>query len=152
MYRTPVGEINVAKKMVNIGAIIGGEGSGGVIFPSIHPGRDAIVGIGLIMQLLAEVGGTVSELKASLPQYQIAKGKIELGSISPDSALKKIQDSLDKNIPINTEDGLRIDYLDYWVHLRKSNTEPIVRVIAEARMMEKANAVVESFKQRILAL
>ncbi len=150
VYRTPVGEINVAKKMVNIGAIIGGEGSGGVILPSIHAGRDAIVGIGLILQLLADFNGTVSELKASLPQYQIAKGKIELGKISPDVALQRIQASVGSNATINTEDGLRIDYPDYWVHLRKSNTEPIVRVIAEARTMEQASEVVNDFTKRIL--
>jgi phosphomannomutase len=150
VHRTPVGEINVAKKMKNIGAIIGGEGSGGVIFPSIHTGRDAIVGIGLIMQLLADFGGTVSELKASLPHYQIAKGKIGLGKISPDAALQKIQNAVGNEATINTEDGLRIDFPDYWVHLRKSNTEPIVRVIAEARTMGRASEVVNEFTKQIL--
>lgn len=159
VHRTAVGEINVAKRMKNIGAIIGGEGSGGVILPAVHTGRDAIVGIGLILQLLAEfrpkdggqVGGTVSELKASLPQYQIAKGKIELGNMSPDAVLLKIQSVHAKDGIINTEDGLKIDFPDYWVHLRKSNTEPIVRVIAEAKTMEKALEVVEQFKKEILA-
>jgi phosphomannomutase len=151
VFRTPVGEINVAKRMKSIGSIIGGEGSGGVIFPSIHTGRDAIVGIGLILQLLAERGGTVSDLKASLPQYQIAKGKIDLGTISPDAALLKIQNSVGNEATVNTEDGLRIDYPDYWVHLRRSNTEPIVRVITEARTMKKALEAVDSFKKQILA-
>lgn len=150
VHRTPVGEINVAKRMKNIGSVIGGEGSGGVILPAVHTGRDAIVGIALILQFVAECNGTVSELKASLPQYQIAKGKIELGKISPDAALQKIQNSVGKEATINTEDGLRIDYPDYWVHLRKSNTEPIVRVIAEARTMEKAVEVVERFKNQIV--
>lgn len=150
VHRTPVGEINVAKKMKNIGAIIGGEGSGGVIFPAIHCGRDAIVGIGLIMQLLADFRGTVSELKASLPQYQIAKGKIELGNTSPDAALQRIQNTIGNEATVNTEDGLRIDYPDYWVHLRKSNTEPIVRVIAEARTAEQASEVVGEFTKKIL--
>jgi len=122
--------------MKNIGSIIGGEGSGGVILPAVHTGRDAIVGIGLILQLLAEFGGTVSELKSSLPGYQIAKGKIELGKISPDEALQKIQLAVRDKAVVNTEDGVRIDYPDYWVHLRKSNTEPIVRVIAEAKDYE----------------
>lgn len=149
VYRTPVGEINVAKKMKNIGAIVGGEGSGGVILPAVHTGRDAIVGIGLILQLLAEFGGTVSALKASMPQYQIAKGKIELGKISPDDALQNIQRSVGSDATINTEDGLRIDYPDYWVHLRKSNTEPIVRVIAEARTMSEAAAIVQKFTDQI---
>ncbi len=151
VQRTPVGEINVAKRMKNIGSIIGGEGSGGVILPAVHTGRDAIVGIGLIMQLLAEFGGTVSELKSSLPEYQIAKGKIELGKISPDEALRKIQLAVRDEATVNTDDGVRIDYPDYWVHLRKSNTEPIVRVIAEAKTMKQALQVVEDFKQRILS-
>ena len=149
VHRTPVGEINVAKRMKNIGAVIGGEGSGGVILPAVHAGRDAIVGIGLLLQMLSEFSGTVSELKASLPQYQIAKGKIELGSISPDSALQKIQTSHAHEGIMNTDDGLKIDFPDYWVHLRKSNTEPIIRVIAEARTMEKANEVVVKFKKEI---
>ena len=106
-------------------------------------------GIGLLLQMLSEFSGTVSELKASLPQYQIAKGKIELGSISPDSALQKIQTSHAHEGIMNTDDGLKIDFPDYWVHLRKSNTEPIIRVIAEARTMEKANEVVVKFKKEI---
>ncbi|MBI5473126.1 MAG: phosphoglucosamine mutase [Ignavibacteriae bacterium] len=151
VQRTPVGEINVAKRMKNIGSIIGGEGSGGVILPAVHTGRDAIVGIGLILQLLTEFGGTVSELKASLPEYQIAKGKIELGRISPDSALQRIQNDVGKDAVVNTEDGLRIDYPDHSVHLRKSNTEPIVRVIAEAKSMNRALQIVEEYKKKILA-
>jgi phosphomannomutase len=136
--------------MKSIGAIIGGEGSGGVILPALHTGRDAIVGIGLILQLLSEFGGTVSQFKATLPQYHIAKGKIELGKISPDAALQRIQSTAGADAIINTDDGLRLDFPDYWVHLRKSNTEPIVRVIAEAKTMERAAAVVQKFTQQIL--
>lgn len=149
VYRTPVGEINVAKKMKAIGAIIGGEGSGGVILPAVHLGRDAIVGIGLILQLLSESAGTLSDLKASLPQYSIAKGKIKLGTISPDEVLAAMKEKYRNNGKITTEDGLRIDFPDYWVHLRKSNTEPIVRVIAEAKTMEQAVNVVEKFSKEI---
>lgn len=149
VHRTPVGEINVAKKMKDVGAVIGGEGSGGVILPSVHYGRDSIVGIGLILQMLAESGGTLSELKSSLPQYSIAKSKIELGTISPDAVLKKLEASYSGKARINTEDGLRLDFDDYWVHLRKSNTEPIVRVIAEAGTMEEANKIVEQFMNEI---
>lgn len=149
VYRTPVGEINVAKKMNEVGAVIGGEGSGGVILPAVHYGRDAIVGIGLILQMLAESGGTLSELKASLPQYSIAKSKIELGKISPDAVLKKLEAAYAGKARINTEDGLRLDFDDHWVHLRKSNTEPIVRVIAEAGTMERAADIVERFKKEI---
>lgn len=147
--RTPVGEINVAKKMKEIGAVIGGEGSGGVILPAVHLGRDAIVGVGLILQMLAEFDGTLSEMKATLPQYSIAKGKIELGNISPDTVLKKIQSSQNGAGQFNTDDGLRIDFPDHWVHLRKSNTEPIVRVIAEAKTMQHAVEMVEKFKRDI---
>ncbi len=149
VYRTPVGEINVAKKMQAVGAIIGGEGSGGVILPAVHTGRDAIVGIALILHLVAEFGGTLSALKASLPAYHIAKGKIELRNSAPDAALERIVDSYKSAGRINTEDGVRIDFADAWVHLRKSNTEPIVRVIAEARTMEKAQEIVATFTRQI---
>jgi phosphomannomutase len=148
--RTPVGEINVAKKMKQVGAVIGGEGSGGVILPAVHLGRDAIVGIALILQMLAESGGTLSELKTSLPQYSIAKGKIDLGSTSPDTALKKIESLQAGEARINKDDGLRIDFADHWIHLRKSNTEPIVRVIAEAGTIQQAIGVVERFKREIM--
>lgn len=151
VHRTPVGEINVAKKMRAIGAIIGGEGSGGVILPAVHTGRDAIVGVALILQLLTDFGGTVSELKSTLPHYQIAKGKIALGKTSPDEAIERIRRTLGADVRVNTDDGLRIDYSDYWVHLRKSNTEPIVRVIAEARTMARALEVVDTFAQQIRA-
>ncbi len=148
-FRTPVGEINVARKMKEIGAVIGGEGSGGVILPAVHCGRDAIVGIGLILQMLAEFDGTLSEVKSTLPQYSIAKGKIEIGTISPETVLNRIQSSQNGAGRFNTDDGLRIDFPDYWVHLRKSNTEPIVRVIAEARTMPHAVEEVEKFKREI---
>jgi phosphomannomutase len=151
VVRTPVGEINVARKMKEIGAVIGGEGSGGVILPDVHLGRDAIVGIGLILQLLAEAGTTLSGLKATLPQYSIAKGKMELGPVSPDDALARVRDAHARDGKINTDDGLKIDFDDYWVHLRKSNTEPIVRIIAEAPTMVRAASVVESFRKEILA-
>ena len=149
VLRTPVGEINVAKKMKSAGAIVGGEGSGGVILPAVHLGRDAIVGIGLVLQMLAESGGTLSALKAGMPQYSIAKGKIELGTSSPDGVLKHLQSSHTGEGVVNTDDGLKIDFAGYWVHLRRSNTEPIVRIIAEAGTMAEALTVVEGFKQRI---
>jgi phosphomannomutase len=150
--RTPVGEINVAKKMQQIGAVIGGEGSGGVILPAVHLGRDALVGAGLILQMLSEFRGTLSEMKATLPMYSIAKGKIKLGGLSPEKVLEKIQSSRNGTGRFNTDDGLRIDFPDHWVHLRKSNTEPIVRVIAEAKTMQQAIEIVESYKREIHAL
>ncbi len=148
---TPVGEINVAKKMKEVGAVIGGEGSGGVILPEVHLGRDAIVGIVLVLQHLAEFGGTLSELKATLPQYYITKGKIDLGTLNPDAILKKLMADHSVSGAINTDDGLKIDFSESWVHLRKSNTEPIIRIIAEAHTKAEADELVKKFTAKILA-
>lgn len=149
--RTAVGEINVAKKMKEIGAIIGGEGSGGVILPDVHLGRDAIVGIALVLQYLTDFGGTVSELKTTLPQYSITKGKVDLGTLNPDPILQKLAKEYTVREKINTEDGLKIDFQESWVHLRKSNTEPIIRIIAEAHTKGEADELVKKFTQEILA-
>jgi phosphomannomutase len=149
--RTPVGEMNVAKKMKEVGAIIGGEGSGGVILPKVHLGRDALVGIGLVLQYLMEFGGTMSELKAALPQYLITKGKIELGTLHADAILKRLQEKFSSAGSINTDDGLKIDFPEAWVHLRKSNTEPIIRIIAEAHTKAEADDLVKKFTAEILA-
>ena len=149
-YRTAVGEINVAKKMQEVGAIIGGEGSGGVILPKVHMGRDALVGIGLVLQSLMEFGGTMSELKSTLPQYSITKGKIELGSLDADAILKHLQAKYSSAGIMNTDDGLKIDFPASWVHLRKSNTEPIIRIIAEAHTKAEADELVKKFTGEIL--
>ena len=149
--RTPVGEINVAKKMKEVGAIIGGEGSGGVILPKVHLGRDAIVGIVLVLQHLMESGGKMSELKAALPQYFITKGKIELGSLNADAILIRLQKKFSSTGIINNDDGLKIDFPEAWVHLRKSNTEPILRIIAEAHTKAEADDLVKKFTAEILA-
>ena len=150
VHRTPVGEINVASKMKAVNSIIGGEGSGGVILPEVHLGRDAIVGIGLFMQLLANFGGKASALKASLPQYEIVKNKIELGSLKPDEILKRLHSKYSKTETTNFDDGLKIDFPVSWVHLRKSNTEPIIRIIAEARTREEASQLVDRFQNEIV--
>ena len=147
--RTPVGEINVAKKMKELGAIVGGEGSGGVILPKVHLGRDAIVGIALTLQHLAEFGGTVSELKKTMPQYFITKGKVEIGKLNPDTVLATIREKHAVQGTVNTDDGLKIDFADSWVHLRKSNTEPIIRIIAEAPQKKGANKLVNDFTKEI---
>lgn len=147
VYRTPVGEINVAAKMREVGALIGGEGSGGIILPAVHTGRDAVVGIALLLQLVAEFDGTVSALKASLPQYCIAKERVKLRS--PERALQSVLNAPPKTGLINTEDGVRIDFDDSWVHLRKSNTEPIVRVIAEAPTPERASELAQTFRRSL---
>lgn len=134
IFRSRVGEINVVKKMKEVNAVIGGEGSGGVILPEVHYGRDAIVGIALVLQHLVEFKGTLSELKASLPRFEIVKKRIVLNGQDPDKVVNQIAAgfSSDKSVNLNYDDGLKIDAPDYWVHLRKSNTEPIIRVVAEA--------------------
>lgn len=147
--RTPVGEIHVAKKMKELGALVGGEGNGGVILPSVHLGRDALLGIALTLQHLAEFGGPLSALKKSLPGYFITKGKIELGSINADESLGKLKQKHSNEGIVNTEDGLKIDFPTSWVHLRKSNTEPIIRIIAEAQTKKEANDIVQRFTEEI---
>jgi phosphomannomutase len=129
--RTPVGEINVVKKMKAVGAIVGGEGSGGVILPMVHAGRDALVGSALVLNAFARFDGPLSAYKATLPQYEIRKLKYDLANMNADLALERAAD-IYANERINTEDGVRIDFEEGWVHLRKSNTEPIIRAIAES--------------------
>ncbi len=132
VFRSPVGEANVVKKMKEVGAIIGGEGSGGVIYPALHYGRDALVGIAITLQNLLEFGGSMSEFKKSLPEYHISKKKILLENVEPDSVIKALSEK-NSGQKINTDDGLRIDFPDHWVHFRKSNTEPIIRIVTEAK-------------------
>jgi phosphomannomutase len=148
VYRSPVGEANVVQKMKEVNAVIGGEGSGGVIYPTLHYGRDALVGIAITLQHLTEFGGTLSELKTKLPYYFIAKKKILTGNINPDEIIKTIAEK-NKSGKINTEDGLRIDFDDYWIHFRKSNTEPIIRIITEAKTEAKAKELSEKYFQEI---
>lgn len=146
-----VGEVNVVTKMKEVGAVIGGEGNGGVIYPEIHYGRDALVGVALFLTLMAKSGRKVTEIKASLPQYAIAKNKIEL---TPDIDVDAILEAVKKkyaNERVTDIDGVKIDFPDCWVHLRKSNTEPIIRIYSEAETLEKADqlardmiAVIES--------
>ena len=143
-FRAPVGEANVVIKMKEVNAVIGGEGSGGVIYPAVHYGRDALVGAAIVLQHLLEFGGTMSELKASLPQYFIAKDKIAIGENDPDEIVQKLVEKY-SNEKTNTDDGLRIDFEDHWVHFRKSNTEPIIRCIAEAGTENSAAGFIEKY-------
>ena len=138
VYRSPVGEANVVKKMKEVDAVIGGEGSGGVIYPPLHYGRDALCAIAITLQHLTEFKEPMSRLKESLPQYFIIKKKIEIKT-DPDKLLNSIITKF-KNVKINTEDGVRVDFEDHWVHLRKSNTEPIIRIITEAKSKEEAES------------
>lgn len=136
-----VGEVNVTTKMKEVGAVIGGEGNGGVIYPESHYGRDALVGIALFLSSLAHKGCKVSELRATFPDYYIAKNRIDLTpSTDVDAILEKVK-QMYSNEQVNDVDGVKIDFPDKWVHLRKSNTEPIIRVYSEASSMEEADAL-----------
>ena len=136
-----VGEVNVVTKMKATNAVIGGEGNGGVIYPASHYGRDALVGIALFLSHLAHEGKKVSELRATYPPYFIAKNRVDLTpEIDVDAILAKVKE-IYKNEEINDIDGVKIDFADKWVHLRKSNTEPIIRVYSEASTMEAAEEI-----------
>jgi phosphomannomutase len=137
LYRSPVGEINVIKKMKETGAVIGGEGSGGVILPEVHYGRDSLVGIALILSELAEFGRKVSAFKKQLPEYHILKEKFELKDTDLDKIISLVKEKY-SSYPMNEEDGLRIDFESSWVNFRKSNTEPIMRIITEAHSKKEA--------------
>ena len=137
-----VGEVNVTTKMKEVGAIIGGEGNGGVIYPESHYGRDALVGIALFLTSLAKKGCKVSELRKTFPDYQIAKNRIDLTpETDVDAILVKVKEMFaqDPEAAVNDIDGVKIDFPTRWVHLRKSNTEPIIRVYSEAQTMEEAD-------------
>lgn len=145
-----VGEVNVTTKMKEVGAIIGGEGNGGVIYPESHYGRDALVGIALFLSSLAQKGCTASELRHTLPDYQIAKNRIDLTpDTDVDAILVKVKEMFAANseATVNDIDGVKIDFPTKWVHLRKSNTEPIIRVYSEAQTMDEADALGKQLMQ-----
>ncbi len=142
-----VGEVNVTTKMKEVGAVIGGEGNGGVIYPESHYGRDALVGIALFLSALAHKGCRVSELRASLPDYFIAKNRIDLTPQTDiDAILAKVKEMYSDE-QVNDIDGVKIDFADKWVHLRKSNTEPIIRVYSEAATMSEADELGKKLMQ-----
>jgi phosphomannomutase len=148
-FASAVGEVNVVAQMKAVDAVIGGEGNGGVIFPKLHYGRDALVGIGLFLSHLARVGLKASKLKASYPAYSIRKNKIDL---SPELDLDQIFIHLKKAYPtaeINETDGLKLDLENGWIHLRKSNTEPIIRVYTESENEEAAQELAEQVMAKI---
>lgn len=145
-----VGEVNVTTKMKDVHAVIGGEGNGGVIYPESHYGRDALVGIALFLSNLAHKGCTISELRSTYPEYCIAKNRIDLTpSTDVDAILVKVKEMYGKedNVQVTDIDGVKLDFPDKWVHLRKSNTEPIIRVYSEAETMEKADALGKKLMQ-----
>lgn len=142
-----VGEVNVTTKMKEVGAVIGGEGNGGVIYPESHYGRDALVGIALFLSSLAHKKFTASQLRATFPNYFIAKNRIDLTpSTDIDAILEKVKEMYASE-KITDIDGVKIDFPDKWVHLRKSNTEPIIRVYSEAATMEEADALGKKLMQ-----
>lgn len=149
-HASAVGEVNVVSKMKEVGAVIGGEGNGGVILPELHYGRDALVGIALFLSHLAQFGKSASRLRATYPGYHIAKNKIEL---SPDIDLQATFEALKekyKKQPINTVDGLKIEFDKDWVHLRPSNTEPIIRIYAESQSSTTAENIARKIMQDVV--
>lgn len=146
-HAAAVGEVNVVEKMKECSAVIGGEGNGGVIYPECHYGRDALVGIALFLTLLAKKGKKVSELRKEYPAYFMSKQRLDLKpGTNPDSILDKMK-TLFANEQINTCDGVKIDFPDKWVHFRKSNTEPIIRIYSEARTQAEADALADEMRK-----
>ena len=150
-----VGEVNVVKKMKETKAVIGGEGNGGIIVPELHYGRDALIGIALFLTHLAKFGKSVKALRNTYPRYHISKNKIELNEdVNVKQIFKQIKEKYKKQ-PINTEDGLRIEFDTDWVHLRTSNTEPIIRIYSESSSETMANniakRIMEDIKEMMMA-
>lgn len=144
-FASAVGEVNVVAKMKEVGAIIGGEGNGGVIYPELHYGRDALVGTALFLTHLAHKGITMTELRKTYPAYFASKNKIELTpAVDVDKVLREMKGRYATE-KVNDIDGVKIDFADSWVHLRKSNTEPIIRIYTEAGSMEEADALAQRF-------
>lgn len=151
-FASAVGEVNVVEKMKQTQAIIGGEGNGGIIFPELHYGRDSLVGIALFLTHLAEKNIRVSELRKEYPAYFMSKDKIELTpGLNVDSILEKLAEKYASE-EISTIDGVKIDFPENWVHLRKSNTEPIIRIYTEAKSQTQADELGHRFKKEILSL
>jgi phosphomannomutase len=151
-YASAVGEVNVVTKMKEVGAVLGGEGNGGVILPDLHYGRDSLVGIAMVLSHLAKSGKSLSTLRAEYPAYYMAKNKIQLeAGMDVDGLLQKMEAKYASE-EISTVDGVKIDFAEEWVHLRKSNTEPIIRIYTEALSPEKAQALAERFISEIQAM
>ena len=151
-YASAVGEVNVTTKMREVGAVIGGEGNGGVIYPELHYGRDALVGTALFLTWLTERGLTMTQLRATYPSYFASKNKIQLTpAIDVDKVLREVKERY-ANENVNDIDGVKIDFPENWVHLRTSNTEPIIRVYTEAKSMDEADALAKRFIAEIEAI
>jgi len=150
VFRSAVGEINVVEKMHEAGAVLGGEGNGGVILPDLHHGRDALVGVAMILQLLANEQISMRDLKSDLPDYFMVKLKQDIGDLNPEDLLSKMADRYSDE-KISTIDGVKIDFEEGWVHMRRSNTEPIIRVYAEAGSAEEAESLGQRFMKELIA-
>ena len=151
-YASAVGEVNVVAKMKEVGATIGGEGNGGIIDPRLHYGRDSLIGLALVLSHLATSGKTINELRDSYAHYEMVKDKIEL---NPELDLQEAlyaMEALYPEIPLSNIDGLKLDFPDGWVHLRGSNTEPIVRVYAEAGTQARAQELAGEVKARFIEM
>ncbi len=146
--RSAVGEINVVKKMLDINANLGGEGNGGVILRGAHLGRDSLVGVAMVLQRMTMSDDPISVIHAGLPQFTIVKSRIDLAGIDAEAALSRIQKKI-TDADVNTVDGLKLSWGDRWVHIRKSNTEPILRIYAEAPDRKGAEELVEEVKQLV---
>ena len=151
-YSSAVGEVNVVEKMKEVKAVIGGEGNGGVILPDLHYGRDALAGVALILSHLAETELSLSALKKKYPEYRMVKDKIALDdNLDLDELLSKLRAAYETE-EINTLDGLKVDFEHSWVHLRRSNTEPIIRIYAEAQSEEDARHLVDRIKKQVRSM
>ncbi|MDQ3072961.1 MAG: phosphoglucosamine mutase, partial [Bacteroidota bacterium] len=138
-----VGEVHVVKRMKETGAIIGGEGNGGIIYPELHYGRDALAGIALFLTHLAKSEKSCTQLRALYPNYYLSKNKVQLDeSVDLDKVLGLVQQKY-KQLPVNTEDGVRIEFDNDWIHLRRSNTEPIIRIYSESTSQTTAENLAE---------
>ncbi len=154
LVRTPVGEVHVARKIVELDARIGGEGNGGVMYPALHCGRDAPVAAALVLELLAGTGKRVSEVVAGAPRYAIVKAKLERGTRNAERGLDDVYAALRSRFPeasADTQDGLRLAWRDRWLHVRPSNTEPIIRLIAEAPTGDEAQQLVDEGRRSCAA-
>ncbi|MDR2391598.1 MAG: phosphoglucosamine mutase [Planctomycetota bacterium] len=147
VLRTPVGEVNVAEAMIASGAVIGGEGNGGVIDPRVHYGRDALTGVAIILQYLLETNNTLSSLAAAIPTYQMSKQKVECSKRNAQPVLQAL--ASEKADRVDTRDGVKLDFAEGWVHIRPSNTEPIVRVYSEARTREEADRLANRYREMV---
>ena len=148
-HASAVGEVNVVAQMKAVNAVIGGEGNGGIIVPDLHYGRDSIAGIALFLSHYVTSGKTMSEMRASYPHYEMAKNKVQLKpGMQPDDLIRQMQERY-ANEEVNTIDGLKVDFEDGWVHLRKSNTEPIIRIYTESNTLESANQLAKRFEDEL---